>query len=224
MRCALLVILLLLPGLAAAAPSLDLANAAQLARAGACAASGIDPAATALYQAVASDSGVDGSLKKYALTHDQSGRPMPADAPAWDAAALLEGRGPATRALYTGQRDGKRLRTIPLEWTTLDPAGKSLLSTGADGVADYGGAGRVGYLRGERALEAGSRQGPFRRRASLLGATVVGAPLFVDAPPPAGADPRYPAFLAAYASRPAGRGLSAGQRRHAAWLRRGQRQ
>jgi type IV pilus assembly protein PilY1 len=203
MRCALLVILLLLPGLAAAAPSLDLANAAQLARAGACAASGIDPAATALYQAVASDSGVDGSLKKYALTHDQSGRPMPADAPAWDAAALLEGRGPATRALYTGQRDGKRLRTIPLEWTTLDPAGKSLLSTGADGVADDGGAGRVGYLRGERALEAGSRQGPFRRRASLLGATVVGAPLFVDAPPPAGADPRYPAFLAAYASRPA---------------------
>jgi len=199
MRCALLAPLLLLPGLAAAMPSLDLANAAQLARAGACAASGIDPAAAALYQAVASDSGMDGSLKKYALMHDQSGRPVPADAPAWDAAALLERRDPAMRALYTGQRDGNRLRTIPLDWTMLDPAGQSLLSTGADD----GGASRVAYLRGERALEAGSRQGPFRRRASLLGATVVGAPLFVDAPTPASADARYPAFLEAYASRPA---------------------
>lgn len=203
MRCALLVMLLLLTGLAAAMPSLDLANAAQLARAGACVASGIDPGATVLYQTLASDSGVDGSLKKYTLTRDQFGRPVPADTPVWDAAALLEGRDPASRGLYTGQREGDRLRTISFDWTTLDPAGQSLLSTGADGVADGDGASRVAYLRGERALEAGSRQGRFRRRASLLGATVVGAPLFVGAPLPAAADARYPAFLAAYASRPA---------------------
>ena len=193
----------LVPHLAAAMPSLDLANAAQLARAGACVASAIDPAATAVYQAVASASGVDGSLKKYALTRDQAGRPVLADAPAWDAAALLEARDPALRALYAGQREGDRLRTIPLDWTLLDQAGQSLLSTGAGGVADGDGAGRLAYLRGARGLENGWQQGRFRRRASLLGATVAGAPLFVGAPVPAGADPRYPAFLAAYANRPA---------------------
>jgi type IV pilus assembly protein PilY1 len=203
MRCALLLAAWLLPGLAPAMPSLDLANAAQLARAGACVASGIDPAATALYQSVASASGVDGSLKKYAMTRDQAGRPILPDAPAWDAAALLEGRDPALRALYTGQREGDRLRTIPLDWAALDQAGQSLLSTGAGGVADGEGASQVAYLRGARELETGSQQGRFRRRASLLGATVVGAPLFVGSPLPAGADPRYPAFLAAHAGRPA---------------------
>lgn len=202
MRRALLTTLLL-PGLAAAMPALDLADAAQLARAGACAASGIDPAATALYQSVASDSGVDGALKKYALTYNRAGHPIAAGTPAWDAAALLEARDPAQRALYTGQRDGKRLRTIALDWSALDPAGQALLSTGADGATDDGGRSRVAYLRGERALEAGSRQGSFRRRASLLGATVAGAPLFVAAPPPAGADPRHAAFVATHASRPA---------------------
>jgi type IV pilus assembly protein PilY1 len=203
MRCALLLAAWLLSGLAAAMPSLDLADAAQLAQAGACIASAIDPAATALYQSAASASGVDGSLKKYALTRDQAGRPVPADAPAWDAAALLEGRDPALRALYTGQREGERWRTVPLDWTALDQAGQSLLSTGVGGVADSEGASRVAYLRGARAMEAGSRQGRFRHRTSLLGASVVGAPLLVGPPVPAGADPRYPAFLAAHASRPA---------------------
>ncbi|MFL6719947.1 MAG: pilus assembly protein PilY, partial [Burkholderiaceae bacterium] len=193
----------LLPHLAAAMPSLELANAAQLARAGLCVASGFDPAASVLYQAIASASGVDGSLKKYALTRDQAGRPVLAGTPAWDAAALLEARDPALRALYTGQREGERLRTIALDWTLLDQAGQSLLSIGAGGVTDGDGASRLAYLRGARWLEAGWQQGRFRRRASLLGATVAGAPLFVGAPAPAGADPRYPAFLAAYASRPA---------------------
>lgn len=203
MRCALLLTAWLLSGLAAAMPSLDLANAAQLARAGACTASGMDPAATALYQSVASASGMDGSLKKYAFTRDQGGRPVLAGAPAWDAAALLEGRDPALRALYTGQREGDRWRTIPLDWTALDQAGKSLLSTGVAGATDNEGASRVAYLRGVRAMETGTQQGRFRRRASLLGATVVGAPLFVGSPAPAGVDSRYPAFLAAHANRPA---------------------
>ncbi|HEX8883197.1 MAG TPA: PilC/PilY family type IV pilus protein, partial [Noviherbaspirillum sp.] len=203
MRCALLLSAWLLSGLAAAMPSLDLANATQLARAGACIASVIDPAATALYQSAASASGVDGSLKKYALARDPANRPVPADAPEWDAAVLLEGHDPALRSLYSGQREGKRWRTVPLDWTALDQAGQSLLSTGAGGVADSEGATRVAYLRGVRAMEAGSRQGQFRRRASLLGASVVGAPLFVGPPAPAGADPRYQAFQSAHASRPA---------------------
>ena len=202
-RALLLAAWLLPPGWVAAMPSLDLANAAQLARAGACIASGIDPAATVLYQSAASASGVDGSLKKYALMRDQAGRPVPASAPAWDAAALLEDRDPALRAPYTGQREDNLLRTIPLDWTALDQAGQSLLSIGADGVADSDGPRRLAYLRGARAMESGTQQGRFRRRASLLGATVVGAPLFVGPPVPAGADPRYPAFLAAHASRPA---------------------
>nr|WP_217345733.1 PilC/PilY family type IV pilus protein [Noviherbaspirillum sp. L7-7A]MBV0880059.1 pilus assembly protein PilY [Noviherbaspirillum sp. L7-7A] len=203
MRCALLLVAWLLSGLAAAMPSLDLANAAQLARAGACIASAIDPAATALYQSAASASGVDGNLKKYALTRDQAGRPVPAGAPAWDAAVLLESHDPALRALYTGQREGERWRTVPLDWTALDRAGQSLLSTGAGGVADGEGASRLAYLRGARAMETGFRQGRFRHRASLLGASVVGAPLFVGPPAPAGADPRYQAFQSTHANRPA---------------------
>jgi type IV pilus assembly protein PilY1 len=203
MRCVLLLTAWLLTGLAAAMPSLDLANAAQLARTGACMAGGMDTAATTLYQSIASASGVDGSLKKYALTRDQAGRPVPADTPAWDAAALLGDRDPALRALYTGQREGNRWRTVPLDWTALDPAGQSLLSTAAGGLADNEGANRVAYLRGARAMEAGSLQGRFRRRASLLGASVVGAPLFVGSPVPAGADARYPAFQSAHAGRPA---------------------
>ena len=203
MRCALLLAAWLLSAPAIAMPSLDLASAVQLARAGACIASGVDPAATALFQSVASMSGVDGSLKKYTLARDQAGRPIPDDAPTWDAAALLESHAPALRALYTGQREGERWRTVSLDWTALDQAGQSLLSAGAGGVADNEGANRAAYLRGARAGESGSGQGQFRRRASLLGASVVGAPLFVGPPPPAGADPRYPAFLAAHASRPA---------------------
>ena len=197
---AVLLVSFLLSGLAVAAmPSLELASAAQLARAGACVASSADPDATALYQAVASVSGTDGSLRKYGLARDLGGRFVAADAPAWDAAALLQARDPALRALYTGQREGGRLHTIPFDWTALDAAGQSLLSAGTHGE----GASRLAYLRGTRMLESGWPHGRFRRRASLLGATVVGAPLFLGPPTPAGADPRHAAFVAAHGKRPA---------------------
>ena len=56
-RAVLLAVFLLSGPAAAAMPSLELASAAQLARAGACVASSVDPDAAALYQAVASVSG-----------------------------------------------------------------------------------------------------------------------------------------------------------------------
>lgn len=206
MRAGLLLVLSLLAASwpeAATMPSLDLASAAALVRAGACVSAAVDADGSSIYQAKASASGLDGSLKKHALVRDASGLPIVADAPAWDAASLLEARDPALRSIYTGQREGDRLRTIVFDWAALDQSGQALLSTGPDGTADAFGPARLAYLRGARGLEAGQPDGRFRRRSGLLGAAAAGAPLYVGPPGAAAADPRYPAFLAAHGRRPA---------------------
>ena len=202
MRRCLLVILLAVAQCAAAMPVLKLADAAEVARAGACVAVVTDPGNNMLFQATAGASGVEGELAAYPLQRDAAGRPVIAAQPLWNAAALLDARDPATRQLLTGQQDGARLRTIPLEWQALDPAQRLLLSD--DGV-NVPGHQRLAYLRGERTLEANRPRGSLRPRRGLLGATVVGAPLFVApaAAAAAGDAGRQASFLSAASRRPA---------------------
>jgi type IV pilus assembly protein PilY1 len=135
-------------------------------------------------------------LAKYPLTRDGQERLAAAPQPLWNAAILLDARDPASRAIYTGQRDGDRLRTIPLDWAALDQAQQQLLATGPDGAGDAFGPRRLAYLRGERLLEADQPGGLFRTRQGVLGATVVGAPLHVAAPAARSADPRYAPYAA----------------------------
>jgi type IV pilus assembly protein PilY1 len=188
---------------AAAMPALDLASAADHARAGACVAVGLEAGGAFLYQATASIDGLQGSLAKYALIRDGQERPAVPAQPLWNAATLLDARDPASRAIYTGQRDGDRLRTIPLDWAALDQAQRQLLASGLDGAGDTLGPRRLAYLRGERLLEAGQPGGLFRSRQGVLGATVVGVPLHVPAPAAGSADPRYAAYAAASGRRAA---------------------
>ena len=188
---------------AAAMPTLDLASAADHVRAGACVAIGLEAGGAFLYQATASVDGLRGSLGKYAVIRDEQGRAAPAAQPLWNAAALLDAREPASRAIYAGQRNGKQLRTIPLDWAALDQAQQQLLGTGPDGADDGLGLRRLAYLRGERLLEASQPGGLFRARQGVLGATAVGAPLHVSVPVAGGADPRYGAYAAASARRAA---------------------
>ena len=161
---------------AATMPSLKLADAAELARFGACTAVVSDPGGGMLYQATAAASGLDGELAAYPLLRDAAGRPVIVARPAWSAAALLDARDPDTRQLYTGQPDGIALRTVALQWQELDAAQRLLLSNGGD---DTPGPQRLAYLRGDRTRETGRPGGRLRQRRSLLGATVTGAPLFV---------------------------------------------
>ena len=201
MRRCLLVILLAIAQCAAAMPVLKLADAAELARAGACVAVVTDPGNNMLFQVTAGASGLDSELAAYPLQRDAAGRPVVAAQPLWNAAALLDARHPATRQLFTGQQDGTRLRTIPLEWQALDPAQRLLLSEDSVNVPGHQ---RLAYLRGERTLEANRPAGSLRPRRSLLGATVVGAPLFVaPAAASAGDASGQAAFAAAASRRPA---------------------
>jgi type IV pilus assembly protein PilY1 len=200
MRRCLLAMLLSAAHAAPAMPVLTLASAAELARAGACVAVATDPGGNMLYQATAGAAGLEGELAAYPLQRDAAGRPVIAAQPLWNAASLLDARDPAMRQLYTGQSDGTRLRTIALEWQALDPAQRLLLSD--EGMA-LPGPRRLAYLRGERTLEAGRPGGLLRPRRGLLGATVVGAPLFVPPAVAAGDDARHAAFIAGASRRPA---------------------
>lgn len=200
MRRWLLAMLLGAVQTAAAMPVLDLASAADLARAGACVAVGLDPDGGMLYQATSDTAGLDGMLAKHRLARDAAGQVVIAAPPVWNAATLLDARDPATRLLYTGQREDLRLRTIALDWQALDQVQRLLLSNGG---ADTLGPRRLAYLRGERAFENGQSAGQFRRRNGLLGATVAGAPLLVAPPTAASDDPRYAAFVASRGRRPA---------------------
>ena len=194
----LVFILLGVPCPTPAMPVLDLASAAELARAGACVAVSLDPGGSFLYQANSGAAGVDGVLAKYPLARDARGQVVIAAQPVWNAAAQLDARDPATRLLYTGRRDGAHLATIALDWQALDQAQRQLLSNAGDTLGPL----RLAYLRGERLQEAGRPGGLFRRRDSLLGATVVGAPLLVAAPVVAGDDTGRAGFVAAVRSRP----------------------
>jgi type IV pilus assembly protein PilY1 len=200
MRRCLLAVLLSAAHAAHPMPVLALASAAELVRAGACVAVATEPGGNLLYQATAGASGLAGELAAYPLQRDAAGRPVIAAQPLWNAASLLDARDPAMRQLYTGQSDGTRLRTIALEWQALDPVQRLLLSD--DGMA-LPGPRRLSYLRGERTLEAGRPGGMLRPRRGLLGATVVGAPLFVPPAVAAGDDARHAAFIAAASRRPA---------------------
>ena len=183
-----------------AMPVLSLASAGELARAGACLAVEVDPGGGVVYQATSSPNGLDGALASYPLLRDAAGQPLIGTQAAWNAATLLAARDPASRLLYTARRDGERLLTITLAWPALDAAQRLLLS-GAE--ADALGPQRLAYLRGERVLEAGRPGGLFRPRNGLLGATVVGAPLFVPADVAPGDDPRRNAFADIASRRPA---------------------
>ncbi|UGQ47793.1 pilus assembly protein [Massilia endophytica] len=93
----------------------------------------------------------------------------------WDAAAQLEAMPAAARRIYTASAG----QTVPFEWAALSAEQRSALgrSPALPGAQDGLGPERLAYLRGERSREGN----PFRRRGSLLGASVHSAPLYVGA-------------------------------------------
>ncbi|MDB5959200.1 MAG: hypothetical protein JWP59_494 [Massilia sp.] len=116
-------------------------------------------------------------------------------APAWDAAAVLDGAGPppAERRIFSMSADG---RTVPLVWAQLADDQRLALDPGGDGLGEA----RLGYLRGERAGEGTL----FRQRQGLLGEIVRSTPLLAGAPAAAAelaAVPGYAAFYRQYLMR-----------------------
>lgn len=156
-----------------------------------------------------------GSLSRHAVTFDVNGGARLGKR-LWDAARLLGGDqsvipplaptpAPAARHLYTFDKDGSPA-TMPLEWGRLSAAQRALLdlAPAGDGAAprsDGLGQARLAYLRGERDREAGQPDGIFRRRNSLLGATLYGKPLYVGAPSASIGGASYAAFYASVQAR-----------------------
>ena len=96
----------------------------------------------------------------------------------WDAARTLDTTPPAARNIYTLGSAGS---TISFDWSALTAAQRAALDQHplppqqADGLGEA----RLAWLRGER-----SREGdPFRRRSSVLGATVHNGPVYLAAAP-----------------------------------------
>lgn len=116
----------------------------------------------------------------------------------WDAAAVLDGsikagQPPPSRRIFTLAADG---RTLPFEWSQLDPPARAALDPAGDGLGEA----RVGFLRGERDREGA----PFRRRGSLLGDIIRSQPLLIGAPAAASGAvgaPGYAAFYQRYRDR-----------------------
>ncbi len=100
-------------------------------------------------------------------------------APQWNAADILGRAPPAERGIYTFAADSAAgSATVPFAWENLPPSLQSALDRPAAGAEEDGlGAARVAFLRGDRALEGTQ----FRRRASVQGDAVHGAPLYLGA-------------------------------------------
>ena len=155
----------------------------------------IGAAGSNLYVARFSGRRWSGTLLAYPLAYDAgAGTVRQADAPAWDAGALLTGnasalpavpaRDPAERNIHTLSADGFG---IPFKWDALDKAMQSqwhALPYAVPPVSDGLGAERLAYLRGDRRKESSVAGGMFRVRDSVMGDVANSNPLFVGAPNP----------------------------------------
>jgi type IV pilus assembly protein PilY1 len=145
-----------------------------------------------------------GSVKKFAVTLDAAGQ-VDAGALLWDGGALLTSMPASLRQIYTLRADpGQPVRTIPFTWSMLSKKQRSALDLAPWSPLDDGlGERRLDFLRGGRRLEIGQPGGIFRRRASVMGDAIHGAPLLVGAPSVGIAGTQYGAFFERHAKRPA---------------------
>lgn len=149
-----------------------------------------------------------GSLKKFAAVQDASGQVNTGDL-LWDAGALLTSMQAAQRNIYTlrpnfDQTKVQSQATVPFTWAMLAPQQRAALDLApGSGLFDALGQRRLDFLRGDRSLEIGQPDGIFRRRASVLGDAIHGAPLLVGAPSPGIGGAHYAAFFERHAQRPA---------------------
>lgn len=157
------------------------------------------PSSASLFQANFDTSDGSGHFYLYQMTFD-AGR-IALGSPLWDAGAILSGSAgqpprpsPAARQLYTLKSDASQL-TIPFLWAALTDAQRALLDMApfvAAHSSDGLGAQRLAWLRGDRSQEGA----PFRRRTSLLGDAVHGAPVYVGVASAAVEGDGYAAFYA----------------------------
>ncbi len=164
----------------------------------------------ALYQAGYDRVRWRGSLKKYVVSVNAEGDAERSAAPVWDAGAILSGTQktppfplPDERKIFTSSTQADLpQRTVAFRWPALDSAQRTALGTPNPGSAsDSLGEQRLKYLRGDRALELGRRDGIFRWRRSVLGDIVNSIPVHVGPPASMHQDSDYPGFRAKYARR-----------------------
>lgn len=153
-----------------------------------------------------------GTLQAFRLFVDpETGALRVADAPSWDAGALLDARmekpgAAASRKIFTLSSAGLG---IPFEWEALDEPLRRSLRANPDPAAEPASAAsvdvlardRMNFLRGERRNEASFAGGRLRVRDSVMGDIAHAAPLYVGAPDPALREAGYPAFLDAHRQR-----------------------
>ncbi|BCR04652.1 hypothetical protein DESUT3_17210 [Desulfuromonas versatilis] len=143
---------------------------------------------TRVYQARFDSNDWSGQMLAYGVNADGS-----VGDPEWDASELLPQ--PASRRIFT-YKPSTGAGTEFL-WDNLDAGQKGYLNTGAGGVVDNLGSGRLGFLRGIRNNEL-QYGGAFRDRSRVLGDIVNSDPWFTgtqnygyaDLP-----DPEGPAYL-----------------------------
>jgi type IV pilus assembly protein PilY1 len=170
--------------------------------------SGAGSQAAYLLQADHDPSDWSGSLKKFSIAQDAAGQVI-IGAPLWDAGRLLTSMSAAQRNIHTlrpnpAQAGVQSRATVPFTWAMLAPQQRAALDLAPDsGLADGLGERRLDFLRGDRSLEIGQAGGIFRRRASILGDAIHGAPLAVGAPSPGIVGAPYAAFFKRHARRPA---------------------
>ena len=130
-----------------------------------------------------------GRIEAFAL--DEQG--VPATQPTWEAGAKLSLRLPDSRVIFTSSTsDGSG---VAFRWAGIGAAWQSALDDdpATPALDDDGfGADRLSYLRGDRSREA-RQGGPFRNRASLLGAVVHSGAAVVAAPASGIREDRMPA-------------------------------
>lgn len=145
-----------------------------------------------------------GSVKKFAASLGATGQ-VDTGALLWDGGALLTNMQASLRHIYTLRADpGKSDRTIAFAWSRLSQQQRAALDLAPWSNFDDGlGERRLDFLRGERNLEIGQPGGIFRRRASVMGDAIHGAPLLVGAPSAGIMGAQYGAFFERHAKRPA---------------------
>jgi type IV pilus assembly protein PilY1 len=156
-----------------------------------------------------------GRLARLALSGGANGALEIGAAPAWEAAALLDGDphatpplapkpAPQARKIYTlVHQSDQSAMTVPFTWDSLPREQRAWLDLAPSGeIRDGLGQARVAFLRGDRAREIGRSDGVFRRRASVLGDAIHSTPLLVGPPAVSVQGAGYEAFHARYKNRP----------------------
>lgn len=161
-----------------------------------------------LFQPDHDPSNWSGSLKKFAVVQDAAGQ-IKIGALLWDAGALLTSMQATQRHIYTlgpnpDHAGARSQATVPFTWAMLAPQQRAALDLApGTSLLDALGQRRLDFLRGDRSLEIGQPGGIFRRRASVLGDAIHGAPLLVGAPSPGIVGAHYADFFERHAQRSA---------------------